>query len=309
MSRIHEALKKAAEESAAEITPKTPMPSLELGRVGGSHSDLQPPKASVLLPLPGSNGVETSSGTLQFEELRNRCVKPNWQPDMSRIVFSNSGHLPIGAEQFRTLRSRLYQIREKQPLRKLLVTSAVPREGKSFVACNLAQAIVRQHERRTLLIDSDFRCPTLHASLGAPGAPGLSNYLDGEADEFTVVQRGPQDNLFFISAGKAAPNSTELFSNGRLKLLLDRLAPLFDWVILDSPPALLVSDAQVLSTFCDGVLVVVRATSTPFDLVQRACQEFRGRNLIGAVLNYAEMRDGYRSYYYPHEDIDAERRG
>jgi tyrosine-protein kinase Etk/Wzc len=165
------------------------------------------------------------------------------------------------------------------------------------VALNLAQAIARQHERRVLLIDADLRAAALHVAMGAPSWPGLSDCLMGEADEFSIIQSNPQDNLFFIPAGRSVSNPAELLSNTRLKGLLDRIAPTFDWIIVDSPPVLLVSDASVLAGLCDGVLFVVRAASTAFDLAQTASQEFRGKNLLGFVLNRAEEQATYEGAY------------
>ncbi|PYV52176.1 MAG: capsular biosynthesis protein, partial [Acidobacteria bacterium] len=104
-------------------------------------------------------------------------------------------------EEFRTLRSRLYQAREKHPLSKVLVTSPLPKEGKSFVTANLGQVLVRQQGKRVLLIDADLRNPHLHSTLGAESGPGLSEFLKGEMDEFTIIQSGPMENLFLIPAG------------------------------------------------------------------------------------------------------------
>ena len=122
-------------------------------------------------------------------------------------VFFNANLSAHGAEQFRTLRSRLYQIRGNQSLRTLLVTSSVPGEGKTFVAANLAQAIVRQPDRRVLVIDADLRCARLHMLLGAPISPGLSDYLRGEADEMAVIQHGQEGNMCFIAGGNEVTES------------------------------------------------------------------------------------------------------
>ena len=102
-----------------------------------------------------------------------------------------------GTEEFRTLRSRLYHMREKMPLKKLLVTSALPKEGKSFTAANLAQVMVRQHGRSVLLIDADLRGPRLHLMLGTTSGPGLSDYLQGKNDEFSIMQRGTAWRICF----------------------------------------------------------------------------------------------------------------
>jgi capsular exopolysaccharide synthesis family protein len=203
-------------------------------------------------------------------------------------------------EEFRTLRSRLYQAREKQSLSKLLVTSALPKEGKSFTSANLAQVIVRQHGKRALVIDADLRNPQLHSLLGAEPGPGLCEYLRSEADECSILQRGPMENLFFIPAGRNSGNPAELVANGRMKFLLSRLEPMFDWIIIDSPPSVLVSDAGLLANYCDGVLLVVRSNSTPVDAAKRARREFAEKNVVGVVLNgiSAELSP-YSQYYYP----------
>src|SRR2546429_4412522 len=192
----------------------------------------------------------------------------------------------------------VYQMREKQSLKKVLVTSSLPKEGKSFVAANLAQVMVRQQGRRALLIDGDLRGPRLHQVLGTASSPGLSEYLLGEVDEFGAIQRGPMDNLFFIPSGRTVSSPAELVANGRLKFLLTRVEPLFDWIIIDSPPAVPVSDASLLANYCDGVLIVVRSNATPFDIARKARQEFRDTSLVGVVLNGIDVGPSYTQHYY-----------
>jgi protein-tyrosine kinase len=213
------------------------------------------------------------------------------------MLFYNSEQGP-GTEQFRTLRSRLYQMREKQPLKKVLVTSSLPKEGKSFVAANLAQALVWQHGRRVLLIDGDLRASRLHLALGSALTPGLSEYLLGEADEFAIMQRGAMENLFLIPAGRSTSKPAELIANGRLKFLLSRVEPLFDWIIVDSPPAVPVSDAGLMANHCDGVLMIVRSNATPFDMARKARAEFDDKLLLGVVLNGIKGGSSAYSEYY-----------
>ena len=149
-----------------------------------------------------------------------------------------------------------------------------------------------------LIIDGDLRCARLHVPLGAPNSPGLSDYLRGEADEMAVIQHGQEGNLCFIPGGKEVTDPSELLSNGRLKKLLDRVTPVFDWVIIDSPPCLPVADATILANYCDGILLVVRAGSTASEVAQRALPGIAGRNVIGVVLNAVEQSHMYGSYYY-----------
>ncbi len=278
MSRIHEALRKIEEERAASQgagVDSAPVGEMSV-RTSLSVNPASVNPASVIPPL---------SSALTVDALLATASQCNWSPDPKTMLFFNPQEHIQGTEEFRTLRTRLYQLREKLPLKRLLVTSALPKEGKSFVAANLAQVMVRQHGRRALLIDADLRGPRLHLALGTTSAPGLSDYLLGESDEFAVMQRGSMDSLFFIPAGRNASNPAELVANGRLKLLLQRVEPLFDWIIMDSPPAVPVSDAGLLANFCDGTVMVVRSNSTPFDIARTARQEFAGKHWVGVVLN------------------------
>jgi protein-tyrosine kinase len=298
MSRIHEALKKAEQERAAHqgggATESLFAPAQVISapvQEGAAETAFDAMAETAVMPPP-------SSGHPRFDEIRARCVKAKWHLDPGMNVFFNSDPATQGAEQFRTLRSRLYQLRGNQPLRTILVTSSIPGEGKTFVSNNLAQAIVRQPDRRALIIDADLRRPRLHLPLGAALGPGLTDYLRGEVDEFAVIQTGQEGNLCFIPGGNESTNPAELLSNGRLKSLLERLTPVFDWIILDSPPCLPVADASVLADMCDGVLLVVRSASTPAEVAQKACQELQGKNIVGVVLNAVERGHLYDSYYY-----------
>jgi protein-tyrosine kinase len=297
MSRIHEALKKAEQERAASQ--------------GGGQPDPIPVVAveSPVMPEMGSRRVPDSmaaaammpafASPFSVDTMLARCAQMEWKPDAGTMLFMNGDDNKRGTEEFRTLRSRLYHMREKMSLKKLLVTSALPKEGKSFTSSNLAQVLVRQHGRRVLLIDADLRGPRLHLMLGTTAGPGLSDYLQGKSDEFAIMQRGAMENLFFIPSGNGIEDPAELVGNGKLKVLLQRLEPLFDWIIVDSPPAIPVSDASVLAKACDGVLMVVRSNSTPSDVARKAREEFPEQALVGVVLNgTSDEAAPYARYYY-----------
>jgi protein-tyrosine kinase len=305
MSRIHEALKRAEQERAAsqgtrtDGTPVMDLPATESVPAMPETAHVSKAATTTAPGTPG-NGQGTPSFTTSFtfDTLLARCAQGEWKPDEKTMLFFNPEENALGTEQFRTLRSRLYQMREKASVKKILVTSALPQEGKSFVAANLAQVLVRQHGRRVLLIDGDLRVARLHSALGTTSSPGLADYLMGESDEFSIMQRGPMENLFFVPCGRTVTHPAELIANGRLKMLLQRVEQLFDWIILDSPPAVPVSDASQLANFCDGVLMVVRSNATPYDTAQKARQEFQGKLLVGVVLNGIMRSDSYYSRYY-----------
>lgn len=304
MSRIHDALKRAEQERATSmgthVEPAFDQPGIQREVTGDPQSDSLPS-----LQPSGVSSMPTIASGMTYESLLARTPQGAWSPDERTMLFFQEDDTREGAEEFRTLRSRLYQIREKMPLKRLMITSALPKEGKSFVAANLAQVLVRQHGRRALVIDGDLRNPGMHRHLGAAQSPGLSEYLLGECDEFAALQRGPMENLFFTPAGRVVASAPELLSNGRLKLFLQRVEPLFDWIIIDTSPVIPVSDATLVANSCDGILMVVRSNVTPSDLARRAREEFPDKLLLGVVLNGAPSGKLEQSKYYYGEAVSS----
>jgi protein-tyrosine kinase len=300
MSRIHDALIKAEQERAPALDAETPNPprqpeAPEFPVVEEPGQEEAAPATALFQTLHGTR-------PLAGDGLLAECPGTVWRPDPRALLFAQPGARPLGAEEFRTLRTRLTQMREKLPLQAILVTSALPGEGKTFVSANLAQAFAQQSGRRVLLLDGDLRLPRQHALLGTAQTPGLADFLRAEAEPHEIVQRNSSENLFFIPAGRPPSDPIELLGNGRLKGLLHRLAPLFDWIVLDSPPCVPLSDASLLADYCDGVLMVVRAGKTPFDVAQKGSRELRERHLLGVVLNQVSPQTAYSAYYYFNTD-------
>lgn len=245
---------------------------------------------------PVAPSVPSPSDSITLELLLAGCAQKSWAPDPARVLFLRHDELSRGEEELRVLRSRLYRVRDTQPLKSLLIASALPGEGKSFIAANLSQVLALQHDCRVLLIDGDLRNPRLHTTLGTCSTPGLSDYLQREIDELGITQRGESDSLFFIPSGRNVQRPTELIATGRLKTLIDRLEPVFDWIIIDSPAAITVSDASLLANCCDGVLMVVRSNLTPFDIVREARRRFREESLVGVILNGMDTKFSPHTY-------------
>lgn len=260
-------------------------------------------KRSPHLPNGGGNGLEVQAASDAGDEViplpltlpshndgdsqdcspRSRLT--TWSPNPDIMLNFASGASANGTEEFRALRSRLHQVREQVSLRRLLVASALPSEGRSFMAANLAQAMACQRGCRTLLLDADLRSPSLHRAFGTSASPGLSDYLLGEAEDSEIIQSGQIENLFFAAAGRPASGQSELLSNGRLKTFLVGASSLFDWIIIDSTAAMPVSDSGIIANYCDGTLLVVRSNSTPFDVVRKAREKLRPERILGVVLN------------------------
>jgi capsular exopolysaccharide synthesis family protein len=299
MSRIHEAIKKAEQQRESNVDLQTgAIPPEAVSVVGSAASEAQ------------AGTDPASSGHLWQEDRRvgkpagplgsftEQCLQTEWSPDPSTILYYDEEFRTPGSEDFRTLRSRLDLVRQRQSLQTLVITSPMAGEGKTFIAANLAQVIAWHRERHVLLIDGDLRSSKLHRALGVPGAPGLSEYLAGQVDELSIVRRGPMENFFFIAAGTTEPNASELIANGRLRKLLKRLAVAFDWIIIDSPPVIPVADARLIAESCDGVLLVLKVGHTTGDLAQLAFREFRGKPFVGVVLNRVEPGSTYGRTYY-----------
>ena len=300
MSRIREALKKAAEERSVISSTQSVE---DVGDIlDGALPQVSPAVVQLVAtapaPAPPVTARKVTPPPTDYANFAAKCRHVHWNIEPRYSVFANETNHRAGAERFRTLRSRLHQISAAQPLRRVLLTSSVPQEGKTFVASNLAQSIVRQADRKVLLIDADLRASRLNVTLGAESAPGLSDYLTGDTDLTKVVQVGGEGNLCFIAGGREVPNPSELLHSERMSGLLDKMSHIFDWIILDSPPAIAVHDPSILADMCDGVLFVIRAGSTDFEMAQKAIAEFPEKKLLGVVLNRVDKNDAYGEYYY-----------
>jgi len=240
-------------------------------------------------PLPNMRDVEDVPA---IPSLLTSACETAWEFDPA-FALSFDDPSPKAAEEFRSLRLRFQQIREKQPLRSVVVTSALAGEGKSFVALNLCRVLALKSSSRVLLIDGDLRGRQQHRTFGVPPSPGLSEYLLGEAEEHEVLQRGKADNLFLIPAGRKVGGTAELIANGRFHTFVSHLSALFDWIIVDSAAATSVSDTCLLANSCDGILMVVRSHKTPVDDVRRALERFPETSYLGIVLN--EIHDAKSS--------------
>ena len=208
------------------------------------------------------------------------------------------------AEAFRRIRTNLQFAAPAERQRSILITSPQPDDGKTTVACNLAVAVA-QGGRRVLLVDANCRRPGLHKVFKNVGPKGLSNILVGEGSLASYVTRTDIPLLEVLSAGPIPPNPAELLGSEQCRTFLEEATAGYDQVIIDSTPVLLASDALVLATAVDGVILVIRAKANSRGVARRACTLLTdvSAKMFGAVLNAAQAaRGGYfreqlRTYY------------
>jgi capsular exopolysaccharide synthesis family protein len=217
-------------------------------------------------------------------------------PAESRLVSLTNKESPT-AEAFRLLGVRLRDLRRAQPMKKVLITSTVPREGKSTVAANLACTLARKTGERTLLLEGDVRRPSQLQIFNLGSLPGLCELLQGERSLAESIYFLENAGLWILPAGSAANKPLDLLQSAKLPKRLEQLASLFDWIVIDSPPVLPLADTSVWTKMVDGILLVTRQGVTEKQQLERGLKALESEKLLGALLNSSQT-SVYSSYYY-----------
>ncbi len=225
----------------------------------------------------------------QFQSLRLLV------PPQSRLVCLTERD-SLAAEKFLFLSVRLRQLQQSKRLKKVLITSSIPQEGKSMVAANLACTLARRAEQKTLLIEGDLRRPSLAHLFGLGRLPGLSEWLQGESGSASSIYRLEEAGLWFLPAGNSPSNPLELMQSGKLSALMGQLTNWFDWVVIDSPPVLPLGDTSIWMRLADGVLLVARPGVTEKQQLKKGLEAIEQSKLVGALLNGSQ--DAAHSDYY-----------
>jgi capsular exopolysaccharide synthesis family protein len=263
-----------------------------------SHA-LELEAAPVTEKLPSTTEVPASVVD-QFSQFQTLKILVGLQSRLVSLIDKDS----LTAEKFRFVAVRLRQLRQKRLLKKVLITSSIPQEGKSMVAANLACTLARRTQQKTLLIDGDLRRPSLSKLFGLGKVPGLCEWLHGDGDPTKCLYQLEGAGLCFLPAGDTPNNPLELMQSGKLSLLLDQLTAWFDWVVIDSPPALPLADTSVWTRLADGILMVVRQGTTEKRQLQRVLEVVDKSKLIGALLNSA-TDSSHNDYYYHYKNPSA----
>lgn len=203
------------------------------------------------------------------------------------------------AEQFRTIRTNIQFSSVDKELQTIIVTSSGPGEGKSTNTANLA-VVFAQQGKRVLLIDADLRKPTVHYTFRTENHVGLSNVLTRQLTLEEAVSTTAQEKLWVLSSGPIPPNPSELLGSKNMQVLLEQAKEEYDVIVIDSPPVLAVTDAQILANLADGVVLVVSSGKTERDSAKKAKEllESAQAKILGVVLNNKKAEESHYYYYY-----------
>jgi capsular exopolysaccharide synthesis family protein len=222
----------------------------------------------------------------------------------ARIVMLSEPHI-VGCEQYRTLRTQLFQTAEHQLTQVIVVTSALAGEGKTSTTLNLAFAIAQSPNRRVLVIDGDLRRPSIGNYLNVQPVHGFGEVLTSQVSVFDALTRIADHELYVLPVKNSSEIPTESLTGESYAELIRQVREHFDFILIDSPPVMPFADARLLANQADGVMMVVRAGFAPYETVEQATEAMSAHRLLGAVLNGAENLRETR-YYSDYLDYSKE---
>jgi capsular exopolysaccharide synthesis family protein len=328
MSHIFDALQRSETERAGAGTPAPPAATEILERTErqalaqwGSEEAVRTVNegtaANPVLRIGKANGAGAAFAASRAS--RGEPARPEALPEVfaqfrdleisvpahSRLV-SLTATETSGAEAFRVLGVRLRHLRNERPLKKLLVTSTTPQEGKSTVAANLACTMAAGGQQRILLLDGDLRRPALSGMFDLDQVLGVCEYLRGKNPVTTCIYHLRRPGIWIMPSGAVSANPLELMQSKALPALMEQLTAWFDWIIIDSPPVIPLADTSIWARLADGTLLVTRTGQTKKGYLQKGLELLDPAKLVGALVNSSRNSDESDYYYYKSKSAPAE---
>ncbi len=275
MSRVYEALRQFQAET------------------GTQANILDPDNFLVAAPAPAPT---TAAPTLAWDEIAS--FQPHPKPESRLVTLTDDNSL--GAEKFRLLRARIRHLRETQQTRRIVVSSAVPDEGKTLVSMNLAITLAKHTNDRVLLLEGDLRKPTFAHHLEMPNAAGLDDWFSSNKSITNFMYHFDDLQLWLLPAGMPQDNPVMILQSARFAELYDQLSAAFDWILIDAPPLLPMADVNFWSRKSDGLLIVSRQGCTPKLALKKGLEVLDNPKVLGVVINasHAVENSYYHHYYY-----------
>jgi capsular exopolysaccharide synthesis family protein len=281
MSRIFEALQQS--ESDRMGSASSPLSAVELVQ------------AAELVNATKRQPATADEPTREVHDFgRVKALTMVGTPESRVVSLTHQGSL--GAEKLRLLALRLKTMKETRQLKKVLITSTMPEEGKSLISANLAVTLARSKHLKTLLLECDLRRPTLANVLFGRSLPGLSEYLQTGVALSEVIYEADPSGFFMLPAGSPPINPLELMQSGKFQGLMEELSAHFDWIVIDSPPTMPLADTSLLMKLVEGVLIVVREGVIEKKPLQRTMEMVPQAQMLGIVLNSSSSTDSKKYY-------------
>jgi len=319
MSRIFDALQRSERDESGDDRPAISQGPELLKRserrddstpeAAASALEEKATKISEVREIPGKKKTPPA-GAPEAQSALGQDLSPDRSMEMPGrfpsvpVSTSDEGHLVCltdrenpTAEAIRLLGVRLKDMRRFRPLKKILITSSIPREGKSMIAANLACALAHGSGEKVLLVEGDMRRPTLRQVFGLADLPGVSDLLQARVDLQSCIHHLEGAELWFLPEGKVLRNPLEILQSAELTARMHELTAWFDWIVIDSPPVLPLADTSIWMRLVDGVLIVTRQGTTEKHQLKKGLEALDPQKLLGALLNGA-LPSAYSAYYY-----------
>jgi len=302
MSRVDQALKRAGRRDAAgPASPQAPR------AVESYPSETDDAAWSVTVPEYAPDAPPAESLRAAPERRPRRSSAPVAEPatapgrfglaeSLEGKIVVGEGVSPLMLEEYRRLAAAVHLMQSQSGIHSLMISSALPRDGKTLTSTNLALTLSESYSKRVLLIDADLRRPSIREAFALPEGPGLADVLRTDS-RITLPIAEVTPRLSILIAGNPDSSPSAALVSNRMRALMAEAAQRFDWVLLDTPPVGLLSDANLLGSLVDGVILVVGAGSTPYPAVARAVAQFGRERILGVVLNRVDLRDRPENYY------------
>jgi protein-tyrosine kinase len=208
----------------------------------------------------------------------------------------------VSIEEYRRLAATLHGLQVRSKIKTLMISSALPGDGKTLTTMNLALTLSESYKLRVLVVDADLRRPSIHEVFNLPNDRGLAEGLRESSSRLPVIEVSP--TLAVLTAGSPDHAPMAGLTSDRMKEVLEEASARFDWVLLDTPPIALISDAQLLAALVDGVILVVGAGSTDYRVVSSTVSQIGRERIVGVVLNRASVTSSASRYYHHYYHLD-----
>lgn len=292
MSRIDEALARAKAVGAEHLVPPA-------SSITAAATDLEFPVEEGELaggvpfqdsnPVPGASPVKGDTAVIEVDAELSTFA------GAEKLMLNSADRASV--EQYRRLAARLLTAQVESGMRLVMITSALPEEGKTLTSANLALTLSESYKRKVLLIDGDLRKPSVHELFHLPNVSGLNDRSEPAANR-KIPLLNFTEHLTILTAGRADSDPMSVLSGPRMRRILDEARDQFEWVIIDTPPVALLTDAHLLSGLVDAVLLVVQCGKTPLPALKTAVEAVGRERVVGVVLNRAETGMAKAGYYY-----------